>query len=66
MSMLIINETGALELLTRNTINVPSRTFGNYRLLRIQLARRAYIENDPITVMVLNFFFYGTNEAQMC
>ena len=55
MSKLIIGETGAPELLARIDINVPSRTFRNYRLLKIQLARRAHSEYDPITAMALTF-----------
>ena len=38
MSKLILGETDAPELLVRININVPSRTFRNYRLLETQLA----------------------------
>ena len=55
MSKLIIGETDAPELLTRININLHSRTFRNYRLLRTQLARQAYSENDPRTAMALKF-----------
>ena len=55
MTKLIIGETDAPELPARINKNVPSRTFRNYRLLKTQLARRAYSENDPITAMALKF-----------
>ena len=55
ISKLILGETDAPRLLAIININVPSRTFRNYRLLKTQLARRAYSENDPITAMALKF-----------
>nr|XP_049467123.1 uncharacterized protein LOC125908418 [Anopheles coluzzii] len=55
LSKLIVGEIDSPELLARVNINVPPRVFRNYRLIRTDLTRRAYSENDPMTAMARKF-----------
>ena len=55
LSKLIVGEIDSPELLARVNINVPPRVFRNYRLIKTDLTRRAYSENDPRTAMACKF-----------
>ena len=55
MSTLIVGEIDSPELLARVNINVPPNVYCNYRLIRTDLIRRAYSENDPMTAMARKF-----------
>ena len=66
MSKLIIGKTDTPVLLAKININVPSRTFRNYRLFKTQLASRAYCENDNTIRYIMSYYeYYLTQDSRL-